>query len=54
MNMVNLIKYSENCLQTSGSLWLCYRDQPALDKNSNIIDFPVIDDTIISFKYKKM
>ena len=31
MNMYNLIEYSENCLQTSGSFWLSYRDQPALD-----------------------
>ena len=54
MNMYNLIKYSENYSQTSGGLWLCYKDQPALDKNSAIIDFPVNDDTILSFKYKKM
>ena len=54
MNIYNLIKHNENYLQTSGGLWLYYRDQPALDNNDNIIDFPVNDDTSLSFKHKKM
>ena len=54
MNMHNLIEYSENYSQTSGSLWLYYRDQRALDNNGNIIGFPANDDTSLSFKYKKM
>ena len=45
MNMYNLIEYSEKCAKTSGSLWSYYRDQPALDSNVNITDFPVNDDT---------
>ena len=45
MNMYNLIGYSEKCAKTSGSLWPYYRDQPALDSNVNITDFPVNDDT---------
>ena len=53
MNMYNLIEYSENYSQTSGSLWLYYRDQSALDGNGNITDFPVKDDTHFSFAYKK-
>ena len=54
MNIYNLIKHNENYLQTSGGLWLYYRDQPALDNNDNIIDFLVNDDTSLSFKHKKM
>ena len=54
MNTYNLIKYCKNYSQTSGSSWLWYRDQSALGDNSNIIDFPVDDDTSLSFKYKKM
>ena len=53
MNMHNLIEYSENYSQTSGSFWLYYRDQPTLDNNSNLIDFPANDDTSLSFKYKQ-
>ena len=53
MNMYNLIEYSENYSQTSGSFWLYYRDQPTLDNNSNLIDFPANDDTSLSFKYKQ-
>ena len=34
MNMYNLVEYSENYSQTSGSLWLYYRDQPAFDSNN--------------------
>ena len=26
--MYNLIKYSDNCLKTSGSLWQYYKDEP--------------------------
>ena len=51
--MNNLIEYSENYLQTSGGLWLYYTDQTTLDNTGNIIDFPVNDDTSLSFKYKK-
>ena len=51
--MYNLIKYSENYLQASWSLWLYYWDQPALDNGANINDFSVYHDTSLSFKYKK-
>ena len=53
MYMNNLIEYSENYLQTSGGLWLYYTDQTMLDNTGDIIDFPVNDDTSLSFKYKK-
>ena len=48
------MEYSEDYLQTSGSLWLFYRDQPALDNSGNIVNFSFNDDTSTSFKYKKM
>ena len=38
MPMYNLIKYSDNYSKTSGSLWQFYRDEPALDNNSNIVN----------------
>ena len=47
------MEYSEDYLQTSGSLWLYYRDQPALDNSGNIVNFSFNDDTSTSFKYKK-
>ena len=40
MPMYNLIKNSDAYSKTSGGLWQYYRDEPALDNNGNIIDFP--------------
>ena len=39
--MHNLIEYSDAYSKTSESLWQYYRDEPAIDANNNIIDFPV-------------
>ena len=50
--MRNSIEYSENCSQISGSLWQYYRDQPNLNDDCNIIDFPVNDNTSLSLKQK--
>ena len=50
INMHNLIEYSDNCSQIFGSLWQCYRDQPNLNDDGNIIDFPVNDNTSLSTK----
>ena len=36
-----------------GSLWQYYRDDPALDNNNNIIDFPADNNNSISFKFKQ-
>ena len=38
--MYNLREYSDAYSKTLGSLWQCYRDEPALSNNGNIIDFP--------------
>ena len=41
MPMYNLTEYSDAYLETPGSLWQYYGDEPSLDNNRNIIDFPV-------------
>ena len=50
--MYNLTEYSDAYLKTLWSLWKYYRNEPALDNNKNIIDFPAYNN-IISFKFKK-
>ena len=52
MPMYNLIEYSDTYLKTSGSFWQYYRDEPALDVNNNIIDFPANNNNSISFKFR--
>ena len=52
MPMYSLIEYSDVYLKTSGTLWPCYRDEPALDNNNNIIDFPANNNNT-SFKFKQ-
>ena len=39
--MYDLNEYSEKYLQTRGSLWQYYRDQPGLNDDGKLIDFPV-------------
>ena len=39
MPMYNLIEYSDNYLQTYGSLWQYYKDIPAVNDNGNIVEF---------------
>ena len=53
MPMYNLIEYSDAHSKASGSLWQCYRDEPAIDANGNIIDFPGNDNNSNSFKFKQ-
>ena len=52
MPMYNLIEYSDVYSKISGSLWQYYRDEPTLDNNNNIIDFPANNNNSISFKFK--
>ena len=40
MRMHNLIEYSDNYSQKFGNIWQYYRDEPALNNNSIIFDFP--------------
>ena len=51
MAMYNLIVYSQNYLKASGSLRQYYRDEPIINNDGNIVDFPDDPDTA-SFKYK--
>ena len=39
MPMYNLIEYSDNYSKTSGSLWQCFKDTPAVNNNRAIVDF---------------
>ena len=52
MPMYNLIEYSDNYSKTSGSLWQYYRDEPFLDDNDAIVDFPANNNNSASFKFK--
>ena len=52
MPMYNLIEYSDNYSKTSGRLYQCYRDEPFLDNNGAIADFPADKNNNASFKYK--
>ena len=53
MPMHNLIEYSDAYSKTSRSLWQYYRDEPALENNFNIINFPANNNKSISFKIKQ-
>ena len=55
MPMYNLIEYSDPYSKTSGSLWQYYdtRDEPVLDSNNNITDFPANNNNSITFKFKQ-
>ena len=52
MPIYNLVEYSDAYSKTSGGLWQYYRDEPALDNNSNITAFPDNNDST-SFKFKQ-
>ena len=53
MPMYNLIEYNDAYLKISESLWQRYRDEPALEDNNNIIDFPANNNKSTSFKFKQ-
>ena len=53
MPMYNLVEYSDNYLKTSGILWKCYRDVPALNDNGVIVDFTVNNATTKLFNFKE-
>ena len=52
MPMYNLIEYSDNYSETSGSLWHYYRDKPFLNANGAIADFPTDTNNSDSFRFK--
>ena len=49
--MYNLINYSGNYSKTSGSLWQCCKDIPAVNNAGNIVDFDGANATD-SFNFK--
>ena len=49
----DLIEYRDSYLNTSGSLWQYYRDEPALNANGEVIDFPANNNNSVSFKFKQ-
>ena len=51
MPMYNLIEYSDAYSKISGSLWQYYRDEPVLNANYEIIDFPTDNNDSKSFKF---
>ena len=51
MPMYNLIQYGDTYSKTSGSLWQYYRDEPDLEINRNIIDFPANNNNNNSFSF---
>ena len=53
MPMYNLIEYSDAYSKTSGSLWQYYRDKPALNANSETIDFSANSNNNAIFKFKQ-
>ena len=52
MSMYNSIEYSDNSSKTSGSLRDYYRDEPFLNANGAIADFPADNNNSVSFKFK--
>ena len=51
--MCNLIEYIDAYSKTSESLQQYFRDEPALDNNGNIFDFPDNNNNSASFKFKQ-
>ena len=52
MPMYNLIEYSDNYSKISASLWQYYMDEPVLDDNGTVVDFPVGKNNSASFRLK--
>ena len=52
MPICNLI-WNNNYLEISGGLWKYYIDEPFLDANGAIDNFPASNNNISSFKFKE-
>ena len=53
MPKYNLIEYSDVYSNTSGSLQQYYKDEPVLNNNGNINNFPANNNNSTSFKFKQ-
>ena len=51
--MYNLIECSDPYLKASRSLWQYKRDEPAVNANSEVIDFPANNNNSASLKFKQ-
>ena len=51
--MYYLIQFSNNYLNTSGSLWLCYGDEPSVNNADTIADFTGVNHNSKLCKYKQ-
>ena len=49
----NLLEYSDNYSNISGSLWQYYRDEPALNNAENIIDVSANNNNSVLLKFKE-
>ena len=53
MPVYNVIEYSDNYSKTSGNLWQCCKDMPAVDDDGDIVDFDGANATdSLNFKAK--
>ena len=52
MPLYNVTEYSDNYSETCGSLWQYYRDEPFLNNNGAIADFPSDNNNSASFRFK--
>ena len=52
MSMYNLMEDSDNYSKIPGSLWQYYRDEPFLNNNGAIADFPADSNNSALFKFK--
>ena len=50
--MYDVIKCGDDYLKTSGILWYYYWDEPALNANGVVIDFPANSNNSTSFRFK--
>ena len=53
MPIYNLIEHSNAFSKISWSFWQYYRNEPALDNNNNIVDFPAKNNNSTSLKFKE-
>ena len=53
MQMYHLTEYSDNYLNTSGTLWQYYRDETSLNNADAVVDFTGVNHNSKSFKYKQ-
>ena len=53
MSINNLIDYCDIYSETNRRLWKYYRNEPALNSNNKVTDFPANNNHCISFKLKE-